>query len=85
MQANDSMFAMVLILDGNSEIGAHGERNFDISTCFRHLIRSRAGIIRIFSPKRPIFLHDLNELPSNIGTMNAFSSYSQLGSILHRP
>ena len=33
---------MVLILDGNSEIGAHMRSDLDYLTCLRHLFRSRA-------------------------------------------
>ena len=47
---------MVLILDGNSEIGA---------LCLRHLIRSRAVTFRIFFSRKDLFpfmhaLHVLN-------------------------
>ena len=47
------MRAMVLILDGNSEIGAHVRNKL----CFRHLIRSRAVSNLISLPKTPIYLH----------------------------
>ena len=66
------LMAMVLILDGNSEIGAH-KANFLHFICIRHLIRSRAVANRnFFSPKRPIFLHACaicSMLPSNISTV----------------
>ena len=63
---------MVLILDGNSKIGAHVKRNLCCSTCLRHLISSTAAQIGYFYPKRHIFLHGCAtcyELPSNISTM----------------
>ena len=40
---------MVLILDGNSEIGAQVRSNLCVLTCLRHVIRSRAAPNRIFS------------------------------------
>ena len=44
---------MVLILDGNSEMGAHVRNNSCNLTCLRHLNRSRADPNQIFfSPKR---------------------------------
>ena len=64
---------MVLILDGNSLIGAHVWRNDCYSTCSRHLVTSRAVTNRIFYLKSPFFLHacvTCYELPSNIDTMN---------------
>ena len=41
---------MVLILDGNSEIGAHVRSNLCYLSCLKHLIRSRIDTNRIFSP-----------------------------------
>ena len=62
----------VLILDGNSEIGAHVRiNNLYNLICLRQLIRSRAVTNRIFFSKRPIFLHvcvTCSELPSNMRT-----------------
>ena len=63
---------MVLILDGNSEIGAHVSSS--LLTCLRHLMSSRPVTKSdFFSPKRPIFLYDRApcfELPSNISIMD---------------
>ena len=39
--------AMVLILDGNSEMGAHVRRNLCYLMCLMHLIRLRADTILI--------------------------------------
>ena len=64
---------MVFMLDVNSKIGAHIWSNLCYSIFVRHLITSNAVTNRIFSPKRPIFLHACaacSELPSNISTMN---------------
>ena len=46
---------MVLILDGNSEIGAHVRNNPFFLTRERHSIISR--VAKSISPKRPFFLH----------------------------
>ena len=64
---------MVLILDGNSEIGVHIRSNLCFWTCFRHLIHSGAVTIGIFSsPKWTIFLHHVPiELTCNPSTMVA--------------
>ena len=59
---------MVLILDANSEIGAHVERKLCHLICLRHLIRSR----EVTNPEKAIFLHacvTYSELPSNISSM----------------
>ena len=61
---------MILILDGNSEIGAPVRSDYLI--CLRHLFRSRAVTYHNIYPKRPIFLHNFAtrpELPSNISIM----------------
>ena len=61
---------MVLILDGNLEIGAHVGSNLCYLICFRHLIISRVITNRIFyTKKKLIFLHvcaTYSELPSDI-------------------
>jgi len=44
-----SFHIMVLILDGNSEIGAHVRSKPCYLICLRHLIRSKAVSKRIFS------------------------------------
>ena len=57
---------MVLILGGNSEIGAHARSNVYYLICIRHLSDSL---------KSPIFLYACNacsELPSNTGTMDIY-------------
>ena len=64
---------MVLILDGDSEIGINVRNNHRLFICLRHLISSRAIISRIFSssPKRPIFhlaCATCSAIPSNIST-----------------
>ena len=58
---------MVVISEGNLEIDAHCSLIF-----IRHFIRSRAVTNRIFSRKRPVFLHacaTCSKLPTNISTM----------------
>ena len=60
---------MVLILDGNSEIGAHVWSNLCYLICLRHLIRSKTVTNLIF----PIFLHacaTCSKLPSDISNMD---------------
>ena len=42
------ILAMVLIIDGSAEIGAHVRSNIFNLICLRHLIRSRAIINCIF-------------------------------------
>ena len=59
---------IVIILDGNSEIGVHFTKNHWYLICLRHLITNRI----LFTMKRPIFFHvctTCSELPSNISTM----------------
>ena len=67
------MHLMVLILDGNSEIGSHVRSNLCCLICLRHLIRSRTLTNRIFfSQKITICFHacaTCYELPSNISNM----------------
>ena len=46
---------MLLILDGNSEIGTHVTSNLCYLACLKYLIRSRAATKRNFFPKRHIF------------------------------
>ena len=65
---------IVLILEGNSEIGEHVRNNLRYLICLSHLIRPRAVTNQrnVFSPKIPIFLHTctpISELPSNISTV----------------
>ena len=59
---------MVLILDGNSEIGAQVRSNLCYLIWLRHLIRSRAVKNRIFFIRKYVFscVHNMFELPSNI-------------------
>ena len=42
INCNQTTFTMVLILDGESDNGAHVRRNFCYLICSRHLIRPRA-------------------------------------------
>ena len=72
-QPGNANAILVLILDGNPEIGANVRSNLSYLICSRHLIRSRNVTDRIFfSPKITIFLHacdTCSELPSNISTI----------------
>ena len=64
---------VVLLLDGNSENGAHVRSNLSCLTCLRHLIRSRALSNQIFSSEKTLLLHacaTCSELPSNKCTMH---------------
>ena len=45
--------SMVLMFDGNSELGAHVRSTNCCLICLRHLIRSRTDTIIFFSPKDP--------------------------------
>ena len=61
-----NLYTIVVVIDGNLEIGSHERKNLCYLICLRSLIRSRAGTNRIF------FLHacaTCSELPSNIDTM----------------
>ena len=53
-----TMYCMVLILDGNSEIGAHLWCDIGQLICLKHLFRPSAVTYLIFSSsqKRPILL-----------------------------
>ena len=46
---------MLLILDGNSEIGTHVTSNLCYLACLKYLIRSRAATKRIFFFRKDIF------------------------------
>ena len=64
---------MVLILEGNSEIGAQVRSNPYYFIYIRHSIRSRTVTNRVSFPKRPIFPHacaTCSELPSNMLTIS---------------
>ena len=63
--------APVLILDGNSEKGAHARSNICHLICLRHSIRSSAVTKSFFfKSENNFFLYALcSELPSNISTM----------------
>ena len=51
-------YTIVLILDGNSEIGAHVWSNFAYSTCLWHLFRSIVVTsLIVLLQKRPDFFH----------------------------
>ena len=52
-----NIWTMVLILDGNLEIGAHVRSSLTYLICFWHLLRSRSVTKRIFAPKRHIVLY----------------------------
>ena len=65
--------SMVLILDGNLEIGApHVRSNICYLICLRHLIGSRAVTNRICSLRKDLFsfvrAHHVLSYPSNIST-----------------
>ena len=53
---------MVIILDGNLEIGAHARSNISYLICLRHLIRlrevtnRRGGDVRVLSLRKKTFL-----------------------------
>ena len=60
--------ALVLISQGNSEIGEHIQSNLSDLICLKHLIRT----YQIFLEKRPILLNVCaiwSELPSDINTL----------------
>ena len=46
---------MVLIIDGNSEIGTHVRNNLCYLNCLRHLLRWRAVTNRIFFLRKDLF------------------------------
>ena len=63
---------MVLILDGNSEIGAQVKSNFCYLIFLRHLVGSRVATNSIVFSKKAFFLHACaacSELPSNVSTI----------------
>ena len=64
---------MVLIVDGNSELGAHVGNNLWYLICLRHLIISRAVTNQISFSEKAIFTFNArptcSELPSNMNTM----------------
>ena len=63
---------MVLISDGNSDIGAHVRSNSCFFICLKSLIKARAVTNHICSTKITIFLHaceTCTELLSNISIM----------------
>ena len=47
--------SMVLVSDGNSEIGVHVRRNICYLICLRHLIRPRAVTNRIYILRKDLF------------------------------
>ena len=64
------IYSMVVILDGNSETGAHVWRGSGSLTCFVQIDSSRE--CKIFLLKRPVFLHTCatySVLPSNTSTI----------------
>ena len=81
---------MLLILDGNSDIGAHVRSNLCYMIFVRHFIRSRAIINAIFFYLNHFFLHAraiCSELPSDLRTMvgeETCSSDFHEQRILHR-
>ena len=69
---------MVLILDGNCEIGAHVRSNLCYLTYLRTLISSRVGTNRIFLSEKtyiPSCVRTCSVLPSNKSTMDPTFSY----------
>ena len=47
--------SMVLVLDGNTEIGTHVKRNLEYLICLRHLIRSKVVTNRLLFLRVYIF------------------------------
>jgi len=71
------VYNMVLILDGNSEMGAHVRSNLCYLISFRHLIRLREYV---FIRKGFFFVHTCtvcSEFPSNFSTMVSFENWKQ--------
>ena len=67
----DLVVVMVLILNGNTEIG-DVRRHLCYLICFRHWSDREESQNGFFSPKRPIFLlawATYSELPFNVSTM----------------
>ena len=58
--------SLVLILDGNTEIGAHVKSNLCYLISVRHFIRSRTVTNRIFFSDKTNFSSKQSELPSYI-------------------
>ena len=63
-----TIYPIVGISDGNSEIGAHKRSNLCYLICFKYLIRSRAGTNRIFKSENTFFPSEF--WPSNMSTMD---------------
>ena len=62
----------MILLDGNSEIGAHVCSNLCYFICLGHFIRLSVVTNLFFLPKRPIILHScatFSEEQSDISTM----------------
>ena len=71
---SDKVVTMLLILDGNSETGAHVSCGFGYLFCLRHLFKSSAAKNQLYFKKRLNFLHTCApcfELPSYTSTMAA--------------
>ena len=67
---------LVLILNGNSEIGAHVKSNLCHLNCLMHLNRSKAVTTRIFSLCQKLHVcATCSKLPSNISTMARLDHY----------
>ena len=69
-----NVVCMVLILDGNSELGAHGRSSLYILISSRQLIRSRAVTLNsIYVTRKGLFsfmrTQHCTELPFNVSTM----------------
>ena len=68
------------------KLDAHVRSNLCYLICLRHLLRSRAVMNRIFSPKRPMFVHACatsSELPSNISTVGSMVGYNKQRGLLN--
>ena len=76
---------MVLLIDGNSYVGAHVMRYIWYFTGLRHLIEGSHKLDFFLTPKRPIFLHacaTFSDLPPNIGTTVGLMEDMNMGTCL---
>ena len=70
IQAIEYIRTMVLILYGNSDIGAHVRSKVCCWICLRHMVRSKAVTNLIFLPaKKTIFLHTYTTYSKSPSTM----------------
>ena len=77
--AGSILRTMVLISDGNSEIGVHVRSNLCYLICSRDLLRQRAVTNRIFFPrKRSIFLHACATCSAPLSNLSTMIKYLEL-------